>query len=192
MKVLVGISGSIGVMGIPGHLISLQVEQEVEELRVLMTPTAARFVNPQTLEALLRQSIHVDPWADGHPMYSPVDLVKGVDLFLIAPASATTISRCANGSADTLLAHCYLCHSGPVAFAPSMSPEMLEHRAVRRNLKQLETDGACILPLGAAYSASTGTFQKGGLCAYQEMWPILKSLVRKQSKPREHRRASSR
>jgi phosphopantothenoylcysteine decarboxylase / phosphopantothenate---cysteine ligase len=179
MKVLVGISGSIGVMGIPGHLISLQVEKEVEELRVLMTPTAARFVNPQTLEALLRLSIHVDPWADGHPMYSPVDLVKEIDLYLIAPASATTISRCASGSAETLLAHCYLCHSGPAAFAPSMSPEMWEHPAVRRNLKQLEKDGACILPPGVAYSASTGTFQKGGLCLYKDMWPILNSFLQK-------------
>jgi phosphopantothenoylcysteine decarboxylase / phosphopantothenate---cysteine ligase len=181
MKVLVGISGSIGVLGIPAHLISLQVEKEVEELRILMTTTAARFVNPQTLEALLRLPIRVDPWSDGHPMYSPPDLVKDIDLYLIAPASATTLSRCANGSAETLLAHCYLSYSGPVAFAPSMSVQMLNHPAVRRNLERLKKDGACILPPGMSYSASTGTFQPGGTCPYQEMWPILKAFLQKQS-----------
>jgi len=179
MKILVGISGSIGVLGIASYLINLMVEEEVEELRVLMTPTAARFVNPQSLEAILRQPVFVDPWSDGRRLYSPPELVKDLDLYLIAPASATTLSRCAAGSGETLVAQCYLCHTGPVAFAPSMSPEMLNHPAVVRNLQRLKESGACILPPGPAFEAATGTFVLSGTCPYREMWPILKSLVQK-------------
>lgn len=183
MKILVGISGSIGVLGIPAHLSGLLAEPEVEELRILMTPTAARFVNPKTLEALLRRPVHVDPWTDARQMVSPPELVGDVDLYLIAPASATTISRCANGAGETLLAHCYLSYRGPVAFAPSMSPEMWEHPAVVRNLERLREDGACILPAGMGYSAATGKMGRGAMCSYKEMWPLLKSLVQKRQNP---------
>jgi phosphopantothenoylcysteine decarboxylase / phosphopantothenate---cysteine ligase len=176
MKILVGISGSIGILGIPAYLASLQAEKEVEELRILMTPTATRFLNPQALEALLRRSVYVDPWTDGRPMISPPELVRDIDVYLIAPASATTLSRCATGSGETLLAHCYLCHTGPSAFAPAMSAEMWEHPAVLRNLNQLKDDGAHILPAGMGYSAATGKIQRTSLCPYNEMWSILKSL----------------
>ena len=177
MKILVGISGSIGVLGIPSHLSTLLAEKEVEDLRILMTPTAARFVSPHTLEALLRRPVYVDPWTDARPMVAPPELVGDVDLYLIAPASATTLSRCANGSGETLLAHCYLSYRGPVAFAPSMAQEMWEHPAVVRNLERLKEDGACILPAGMGYSAATGKMGKASMCSYKEMWPILKSLV---------------
>ena len=183
MKILVGISGSIGVLGIHAYLISLQVEKEVEEIRIVMTPTAARFLSPQTLEGLLRRPVYVDPWTDRGPMYPPPAIVKDLDLYLIAPASATTLARCATGSAETLLAHCYLSHTGPVAFAPSMEPEMWRHPAVLRNLERLKEDGACILPAGYGYAASTGTIQRSSMCSYKEMWPILKSLVQKSQPP---------
>ena len=181
MKILVGVSGSIGVLGIPSHLVNLQAEKEVEELRIIMTPTAARFISPQTLEALLRCPVHVDPWSDRRPTYSPPVIVKDIDIYLIAPATATTLSRCANGSGETLLSHCYLSHTGPVAFAPSMEMEMWKHPAVLRNLQRLREDGACILPAGAGYSAATGKTENTAMCSYKEMWPILKSLVQNKS-----------
>ena len=177
MKILIGVSGSIGVLNVHSYLINLKSEPEVEEIRIVMTPTAARFVNPQGLEALLRQRVYVDPWTEPGPMYSPPELVKDMDLFLIAPASATTLSRCATGSGETLLCHCYLSHKGPVAFAPAMSEEMWEHPAVRRNRERLQEDGAAILPAGAGYSAAAGKVQRGSMCPYSKMWPLLKELV---------------
>lgn len=181
MKILVGISGSIGVLGIHSYLVNLQAEKEVEELRLVMSPTAARFLNPRSLEALLRLPVNVDSWTDGRPMVSPPVLVKDLDVYLIAPASATTLARCATGSGETLLAHCYLSHSGPTAFAPAMEEEMLAHPAVRRNLGVLKGDGACILPTGFGYSAAKGTIGKGAVCSYKEMWQTIGSLVQKRS-----------
>lgn len=177
MRILVGISGSIGVLGIHAYLAHLKSEPEVEEIRIAMTPTATRFVSSQALEALLRQRIYVDPWSEPGPMYSPPELLKDINLYLIAPASATTLSRCASGSAETLLSHCYLSYTGPVAFAPAMSEEMWGHHAVRRNMSRLQEDGATILPPGVGFSAAAGKLQKGSLCPYPTMWPILKSLA---------------
>ncbi len=179
MKILVGISGSIGVLGIHTYLLSLLLEKEVEEVHAIMTPTAARFVSPRALEAVLQRPVHVDPWTDPGTMFSPPELVRGIDLYLIAPASATTLSRCAAGSAETLVANCYLCHAGAVAFAPSMSTEMWEHPAVRRNLDRLRQDGACVLPVGEGYLVSARKQQKGPMCSYAEMWPRLKAHVAK-------------
>lgn len=178
MKILFGISGSLGALGIPAYLASFNAEKEVEEIRVVMTPTAARFLQPQALEALLRRPVYVDPWTDSRPVLSPPELVKDIDVFLIAPASATTLSRCASGSGETLLAHCYLSHTGPSAFAPAMSAEMWAHPAVVRNLERLKADGAHILPAGTGYSAATGKLQKTSLCPYNQMWPLLKSIAR--------------
>jgi phosphopantothenoylcysteine decarboxylase/phosphopantothenate--cysteine ligase len=177
MKILFGISGSIGALGIPSYLVNLSLEKEVEDLRIVMTPTASHFLQPKAVEALLRRPVHIDPWTDGRPVLSPPELIKDIDIYLIAPASATTLSRCATGSGENLLAHCYLSHQGPTAFAPAMSAEMWEHPAVLRNLEQLKKDGAHILPAGSGYSSSTGKVQKTSLCPYGEMWSIVKSLA---------------
>jgi len=177
MKILVGISGSIGVLGIHAHLISLMMEEEVEEVRAVMTPTAARFLNPRALESFLRHPVHVDPWTDPGPGFSPPDLVQGVDLYLVAPASATTLSRCAAGSAENLVASCYLAHTGPVAFAPVMSREMWEHPAVLRNLALLKKYGACLLPPGKGYLVTARKHDRGAICPYPVMWSRLKALV---------------
>jgi phosphopantothenoylcysteine decarboxylase / phosphopantothenate---cysteine ligase len=183
MRILVGITGSIGVLGIHAYLASLLGQKEVEELRILMTPTAARFVSPRALEALTGVAVRVDAWTDSGQMISPPSLVKEIDLYLIAPASATTLGKCAAGVADTLVTNCYLCYTGPVAFAPAMAPEMWDHPAVRANFNRLREYGACILPAGVGFSAALGRNIKGALCPFKEMWPLLKALVENARKP---------
>jgi phosphopantothenoylcysteine decarboxylase/phosphopantothenate--cysteine ligase len=191
MRILVGISGSIGALNIHAYLISLRAEAEVEEIRVVMTPTAARFLNPQALEALLQISVHVDPWSNPGRVLSPPEVTRGIDLYLIAPASATTLSRCAAGSAETLVANCYLSHTGPVAFAPAMEPAMWAHPAVRRNVALLADLGAHILPMGRGWAAAAGRFENCSLCPYKEMWPRLKSIVETARKPAAAPRVST-
>jgi phosphopantothenoylcysteine decarboxylase / phosphopantothenate---cysteine ligase len=177
MRILVGISGSIGVLGITGHLQQFLMQEEVEELRVVMTPTAARFLSPRAIEAFLGSPVRVDLWSEPGPMISPPELVKGIDVYVVAPASASTLARCASGSAETLVANCYLCHTGPVAFAPAMSEEMMAHPAVRRNLRQLKEFGACILPPSMGYAAAAKKYLRVAMCPYPRMWSQLKALV---------------
>ncbi|HEV2851664.1 MAG TPA: flavoprotein [Thermoanaerobaculia bacterium] len=185
MRVLVGISGSIAVVGITGHLQQFLMQKEVEELRVIMTPTAAHFLSPKAIEAIIGRSVRVDLWSEPGPMIAPAELVMGIDVYVVAPASATTVARCASGSADTLVSLCYLCHKGPVVFAPAMSEEALAHPAVRRNFKQLEEFGACILETSTGYSAATKKLNRGAMCPFPAMWSRLKSLVEQAQKEKQ-------
>ena len=185
MRVLVGISGSIAVVGITGHLQQLLMQKEVEELRVVMTPTAARFLNPKAIEALIGRTVRVDLWSEPGPMIAPAELVMGIDIYVVAPASATTLARCASGSAETLVSNCYLCHTGPVVFAPAIPEAVMVHPAVRRNLKQLEEFGACILETSTGYSAATKKQAKGAMCPFPQMWARLKSLVEQAQKEKQ-------
>jgi phosphopantothenoylcysteine synthetase/decarboxylase len=182
VKVLMGISGSIAVVGITGHLQQFLLQEEVEELRVVMSPTAARFISPKAIEAIIGRSVKTDLWSDSGPMIAPAELVMGIDAYVIAPASATTLARCASGSAETLVSLCYLCHKGPVVFAPAMSEEALAHPAVRRNLKQLEEFGACILETSIGYSAAAKKQTRGAMAPFPAMWSRLKSLVEEAQK----------
>jgi phosphopantothenoylcysteine decarboxylase/phosphopantothenate--cysteine ligase len=185
MKVLLGISGSIAVVGITGHVQQFLMQKEVEELRVIMTPTAARFLNPKAIEAMIGRRVYVDLWADPGPMIAPAELVMGIDVYVIAPASATTVSRCASGSAETLIANSYLCHKGPVIFAPAMPEDVMAHPAVRQNLKRLEEFGACILETSTGYSSAAKKMTGGAMCPFSLMWPRLKSLVEQAQKEKQ-------
>ncbi|WP_437552546.1 flavoprotein [Sorangium sp. So ce367] len=171
MKILVGISGAIGVLGIHTYLVRLSAEREVE-LQVVMTPTAARFVSAEALAALLGSTVLTEAWGPGLTRPPPA-LVEGVDVYLVAPASANTLARCANGIADSLVTTCYLCHTGPTVFAPAMAPEMLHHPATVRNIDRLREYGALILPTARGVQAATGKILDGALCEYGQMWEAL-------------------
>ncbi|WP_437523304.1 flavoprotein [Sorangium sp. So ce726] len=171
MKILVGLSGSIGVLGIHTYLVRLSAERGVE-LQVVMTPTATHFVSAEALGALLGSTVLTEAWDPGL-MRPPPALVEGVDVYLIAPASANTLARCASGIADTLVTTCYLCHTGPTVFAPAMAPQMLHHPATARNIDRLREDGALVLPTARGVQASTGKILDGALCEYGQIWEAL-------------------
>jgi len=169
MNVLVGVTGSIGALGIHMYLLRLMAQPGVV-VRAVMTPAAARFVRPETLGAVLHAPVPVGFWSGHGRWVSPPEIIEGVDLLLVAPASATTLAYCAHGNAATIVSACYLCHAGPTIFAPSMSPGMLGHPAVVRNIRQLRNDGALVLPSGRGVAVSSGAASDGALCEFDEMW----------------------
>jgi phosphopantothenoylcysteine decarboxylase/phosphopantothenate--cysteine ligase len=164
MKILVGITGAVGVLGIHSYLLRLAAEPGAE-VALMMTATAARIVDPGVLGAVLRCDVIVEPWQERRAV-PPAALTNGIDVLLVAPASATTIAYCATGTAANLVAACYLSHVGRSVFAPSMAPEMLAHPATRRNLRTLAEDGATILPSGEGLQIATGRWTPGALCDY--------------------------
>ena len=167
MKILVGLTGAIGVLGIHAYLLRLAAEPDAE-VALMMTPTAARIIDPGALGAVLRCEVTVEPWRERRAV-PPAALTRGIDVLLVAPASATTIAYCATGSAANLIAACYLSHVGRSVFAPSMAPEMLAHPATRRNLRILAEDGATVLPTGEGVQVATGRWTPGALCDYATM-----------------------
>jgi phosphopantothenoylcysteine decarboxylase / phosphopantothenate---cysteine ligase len=139
-KILIGITGSIAAYKIP-FLIRLMVK-EGAEVKVVMTQAAFDFVTPLTLSTLTHSPILSVPFnsADGS-WNSHVDWGNWADIYLIAPASANTIAKMANGITDNLLTAIYLAAKCPVFFAPAMDVDMYQHPSTQENIARLQTFG---------------------------------------------------
>ncbi|MDD2964082.1 MAG: bifunctional phosphopantothenoylcysteine decarboxylase/phosphopantothenate--cysteine ligase CoaBC [Bacteroidales bacterium] len=139
-KILLGISGSIAAYKIP--ILVRLLMKEGADVQVIMTPAARDFVTPLTLSTLSKRPVFTEPFnpVDGS-WNSHVDMGNWADLMLIAPASATTLAKMANGIADNLLITTYLAAVCPVFFAPAMDLDMFQHPATQRNIQTLQSYG---------------------------------------------------
>ncbi len=147
-------------------------------VQVLMTPTAKEFVSPVTFSALSGKSVLSDFFntSDGD-WNSHVELGVNADLMIIAPATATTMGKLANGIADNLVVATYLSARCPVIVVPAMDMDMYAHPSTKRNLEILESFGNLILPPAIGELAS-GLSGKGRM---QEPEQILQFIHEFQS-----------
>lgn len=139
-KILLGITGSIAAYKTP-ILLRLLIK-EGAEVQVVMTPTAIDFVTPLTLSTLSKRpalSIPFDP-SDGK-WNSHVEMGNWADIMIIAPVTATTLGKMANGIADNLLIATYLAAKCPVYFAPAMDLDMYRHPTTKANVQKLISFG---------------------------------------------------
>lgn len=138
-RVLLGITGSIAAFkacDIVRHLKACGAE-----VRCVLTDSASRFVTPLTLETLSGEPVFTSLWNDGTQGTHHIDAARWADLALIAPATANTIAKLAQGMADDLLSTELLAFQGPVLIAPAMNPAMYAHPAVQANVALLKTRG---------------------------------------------------
>lgn len=113
---------------------------------VVMTGAGARFVAPATFQALTGHPVFTSLWDDRFANgMAHIDLTRGADAVIVAPATADFIARLAQGLADDLLATLCLARDCPLLVAPAMNRQMWEHPATRRNVAQLAADGVAIL-----------------------------------------------
>jgi phosphopantothenoylcysteine decarboxylase/phosphopantothenate--cysteine ligase len=138
-------------------------------VRVVQTPNSRRFVGEASFAALSGAPVLVNEFerdpargafpGDPPPTHDPLShlqLVHRADLYLIAPASANTIAKLANGLASDMLSSCALAATCPVLVAPAMNNNMYEHAATRANLQTLRERGVTILDPGVGRLASQG------------------------------------
>lgn len=123
------------------------------EVHVVMTEAATRFVAPLTFQSVSRNPVHVGMWGETGGGVEHVDLGKGIDAFLIAPASANTLARLAAGLADDMLTTTALAVDAPLVLAPAMNPRMWHHPATQANLRTLQDRGAHLIPPDAGEMA---------------------------------------
>ncbi len=154
--VLLGVSGGIAAYKSIDVLRILQRRGHV--VRVVMTRAAQRFVGPATFAALSGHPVGVELFgAEGRPGYDHLELARGADLLLVAPASANTVARMAAGLGDGLLGSVHLAFDGPVLIAPAMNTRMYLHPATVDNLALLVARGVQIIPPGTGLLADGGT-----------------------------------
>lgn len=150
-KIILGISGSIAAYK-AAHLTRLLVKAGAE-VRVLMTPAATAFITPLTLSTLSKHAVLTEVSSESG-WNNHVELGLWADAMVVAPATANTLAKLANGLCDTILAAVYLSARCPVFIAPAMDVDMWHHPSTRENVRRLEAYGNRLIPVGVGELAS--------------------------------------
>lgn len=170
-NIVLGVCGSIAAYKI-ASLIRLLVKKEAA-VQVIMTPDATAFITPLTLSTLSKKPVLVDYYDEKTGEWNNhVHLGLQADLMLIAPASANTIAKMANGFCDNLLTATYLSAKCPIYLAPAMDLDMWKHPATQRNLSLLNSYGNIIIPPNSGELAS-GLVGEGRLAEPEEIVAFL-------------------
>jgi phosphopantothenoylcysteine decarboxylase/phosphopantothenate--cysteine ligase len=170
-KIVVAVTGSIAAY--KAAFLVRALIREGCEVQVLMTETAKAFVSPLTFATLSKKPVFSEI-IDGDQWNNHVDLGLWADAMLIAPATANTLARCAQGISDNLVVATYLSARCPVFVAPAMDLDMWAHAASERNLSQLMTDGVHLIPVGHGELAS-GLTGDGRMAEPEEIVTFLKT-----------------
>ncbi|MCB9002080.1 MAG: bifunctional phosphopantothenoylcysteine decarboxylase/phosphopantothenate--cysteine ligase CoaBC [Bacteroidales bacterium] len=170
--IVLGVTGSIAAYK-AATLVRLLVK-EGAEVKVIMTPLAKEFITPLTLATLSKNPILVDFFnPENGDWNSHVDLGLWADLYIIAPASANTIAKMANGVADNLLLTTYLSARCPVMVAPAMDLDMYAHPATQKNIATIAGYGNIIIEAAFGELAS-GLSGKGRM---EEPETVLRRVI---------------
>lgn len=152
-KIVLGITGSIAAYK-ACYLIRGLIKQGAE-VQVVITPSGKEFITPLTLSTLTGKPV-VSEFFDRRDgsWHSHVQLGLWADAMVIAPASASTIGKMANGVADNMLITTYLSMKAPVFVAPAMDLDMYAHPSTQKNLETLRSYGNHIIEPGTGFLAS--------------------------------------
>jgi phosphopantothenoylcysteine decarboxylase/phosphopantothenate--cysteine ligase len=144
MNIVLGVSGGIAAYKAPELVRRLR--DAGADVRVILTPNAARFVSPLSLAAVSDHGVLVEQWGDpAHGGVDHIELARWAELLLIAPATANIIAKFAAGIADDALTTYALAHRAPVLVAPAMNTHMLAHPTVQQNIVTLRNRGVEII-----------------------------------------------
>ncbi len=151
--IVLGITGSIAAY--KSCLIIRELIKRGAEVQVVITPAGKEFITPITLSALTSKPVVSEFFSQRDGTWnSHVNLGIWADLMLIAPATASTIGKMANGIADNMLITTYLSMKAPVFIAPAMDLDMYAHPSTQRNLRTLKEYGNHIIEPTSGFLAS--------------------------------------
>ena len=174
-RIALGITGGIGAYKAVDVARGLQ--KRGHDVVAVMTRNARRFIGPVTLEAITRHPVVTSQWTCGaNADIEHIALASSIDLLLVAPATANMLGKFANGLADDFLSALYLATTAPVLVAPAMNTRMLEHPAVRQNLKVLGERGVQVVDPGSGYLAC-GWIGKGRLAEPEDIVDAADRIV---------------
>ncbi len=170
--IVLGITGGIAAYK-SAYLLRLFIKAGAE-VQVVITPNGKEFITPATLAALSGKPVVSEFFAaNTGEWHSHVDLGLWSDLMVIAPATASSIGKMANGVADNMLITTYLSAKSHVMVAPAMDLDMWAHPSTQRNIATLESDGVEIIQPGSGELASHLT-GKGRMAEPEEILERVK------------------
>ncbi len=151
-RIVLGVSG--GIAAYKSAELVRGLRRRGSEVQVVMTRGASRFITATTLQALSGRPVRKSLWdAAAEAAMSHIELARWAEAIVIAPASADTLARLAQGRADDLLTTLCLASEAPLWLAPAMNRVMWAHAATRSNLQTLEARGARVIGPGVGDQA---------------------------------------
>jgi phosphopantothenoylcysteine decarboxylase/phosphopantothenate--cysteine ligase len=143
-RLVLGVTG--GIAAYKAAELARLLVKEGAEVHAVLTQSGARFVTPATFQALTGRPAWTDMWDARMPdSMAHIDLSRGADAIVVAPASADFLAKLAHGLADDLLSTLCLARECPLIVAPAMNRQMWENPATQRNKSQLAQDGVIVL-----------------------------------------------
>ena len=174
--IALGVTGGIGAY--KAVEIARGLQKNGHDVVAIMTRSAAQFVGPLTFEAITRREVITDQWKPGaNADIEHIAIASNIDLLLVAPATANTIGKFANGLADDFLSSLYTATRAPVLIAPAMNTNMFDHPAVAKNLETLLARGVHIVDPGSGYLAC-GWIGKGRLAEPEDVVAAAEQVLR--------------
>lgn len=176
--IVLGITGSIAAYK-AASLARLFIKAGAE-VQIVMTPSGKEFITPVTLSALTGKPVISEFFtANDGTWHSHVDLGLWADLMIIAPATASTLGKMANGIADNMLITTYLSMKAPVMIAPAMDLDMFAHPSTTRNIEMLKSYGNIIIEPASGELASH-IVGKGRMEEPEKIFEYIVSFFEKQ------------
>ncbi|GAA4441882.1 hypothetical protein GCM10023188_40950 [Pontibacter saemangeumensis] len=173
-KIILGVCGSIAAY--KAALLVRQLIKAEAEVQVIMTASASAFITPLTLATLSKRPVLSQFVRDEAGTWNNhVDLGLWADALVVAPASANTVAKLANGFCDNLLSATYLSARCPVFVAPAMDVDMYRHPAVQNNFIKLQGYGNRIIEAGYGELAS-GLVGQGRMAEPEEIVQVLQNF----------------
>ncbi len=170
-NIVIAVCGSIAAYKI-ASLIRLLVKADVR-VNVVMSKEATAFITPLTLSTLSKNPVLIDYYQPNTGEWNNhVEIALNADYILVAPATANTLAKMANGFCDNLLTAVYLSAKCPVLFAPAMDLDMWKHPSTQSNINKLSSYGNILIPPGKGELAS-GLVGEGRLAEPEEILDFL-------------------
>ncbi len=176
-NIILGVCGSIAAYK-SALLVRLLVKAGAN-VKVILTQDASHFITPLTLATLSKNPVYTQYFEAETGVWSNhVELGLWADYMLIAPASANTLSKMANGLCDNLLTAVYLSAKCPVLFAPAMDLDMWKHESTQDNVAKLKQMGNTMIAPGKGELAS-GLYGEGRMAEPEEILTFLENEIKK-------------
>ena len=179
-NILLGITAGIAAYK-SASLVRLFIKSGAS-VKVIMTPAAKEFITPLTLSTLSKNPVissFTDAEAENAVWNNHVELGLWADLFLVAPATANTLSKMASGRSDNFLVATYLSAKCPVYFAPAMDLDMYKHPSTKSSLETLQSFGNIMIPATSGELAS-GLVGAGRMAEPEAIISVIESNTLKQ------------
>lgn len=173
-NILIGITGAIAAYKIC-ELIRL-FKKNNANVKVVATPNALEFVTKTTLETLSGQAVDIEQFKTADYKPEHISLTDNSDIFLIAPITADTLSKIANGICDNLLTSTFCAYRKQVVAAPCMNTGMWENPAIQKNIETLKARGVKIIEPESGFLAC-GTEGKGRLADINTIFEVVKNCL---------------